>query len=77
MEPRLVSKPPVGGDWSHEVKFDGYRSQNLSDFGALRKAITRRQHDLYFVAFVLLYLNGDDLRDMALEADLSAVYNPA
>jgi bifunctional non-homologous end joining protein LigD len=38
----------------------------LSDFGALRKAITRRQHELYFVAFDLLHLNGHDLRDMAL-----------
>jgi ATP-dependent DNA ligase len=38
----------------------------LSDFAALRKAITRRQHDLYFVAFDLLHLNGHDLRDMAL-----------
>jgi bifunctional non-homologous end joining protein LigD len=39
----------------------------LSDFSELRKAITRRQHDLYFVAFDLLHLNGHDLRDMALE----------
>lgn len=39
----------------------------LSDFAALRKAITRRQHDLYFVAFDLLHLNGHDLRDMVLE----------
>lgn len=39
----------------------------LSDFGELRKAITRRQHDLYFVAFDLLHVNGRDLRDMALE----------
>lgn len=30
----------------------------LSDFGVLRKAITRRHHDLYFVAFDLLHLNG-------------------
>ena len=37
-----------------------------SDFGELRKAITRRQHDLYFVAFDLLHLNGHDLRDMPL-----------
>jgi DNA ligase D-like protein (predicted ligase) len=37
-----------------------------SDFGQLRKAITRRQHDLYFVAFDLLHLNGHDLRDMPL-----------
>ncbi|WP_245446152.1 ATP-dependent DNA ligase [Mesorhizobium kowhaii] len=108
--PTLVEKPPEGGDWIHEVKFDGYRSQliideagtriytrnghdwtakyrdlvkeakglaaesaivdgeiivlndaGLSDFGELRKAITRRQHDLYFVAFDLLHLNGHDL----------------
>lgn len=38
-----------------------------SDFGELRKAITRRQHALYFVAFDLLHLNGLDLRDMPLE----------
>ncbi|RUU12220.1 ATP-dependent DNA ligase [Mesorhizobium sp. USDA-HM6] len=38
----------------------------LSDFKALRKAITSRQHDLYFVAFDLLHLNGHDLRDMPL-----------
>ncbi|MDG4890023.1 MULTISPECIES: ATP-dependent DNA ligase [unclassified Mesorhizobium] len=38
--------------------------KGLSDFGELRKAITRRQHDLYFVAFDLLHLNGHDLRDM-------------
>ena len=30
----------------------------LSDFGELRKAIMRRQHDLYFVAFDLLLLNA-------------------
>ncbi|MER9167323.1 ATP-dependent DNA ligase [Mesorhizobium australicum] len=114
--PTLVEQPPEGDAWSHEVKFDGYRSQmiidedgtriytrrgldwttkyrdimaasaelgaesaiidgeivvlneaGLSDFAALRKAITRRQHDLYFVAFDLLHLNGHDLRDMALE----------
>jgi DNA ligase D-like protein (predicted ligase) len=39
----------------------------LSDFGELRKAIIRRQHDLYFVAFDLLHLNGHDVRDMPLE----------
>ncbi|MBB6411953.1 ATP-dependent DNA ligase [Mesorhizobium sangaii] len=39
----------------------------LSDFAALRKAITRREQDLYFVAFDLLHLNGHDLRDMDLE----------
>ncbi|TIW61792.1 MAG: ATP-dependent DNA ligase [Mesorhizobium sp.] len=39
----------------------------LPDFAALRRAITRRQHDLYFVAFDLLHLNGHDLRDLGVE----------
>lgn len=116
MEPELVEQPPVGDGWSHEVKFDGYRTQHvkdvdgihlhtktgidwtakyrplaaeaksieaesftiegetivtneagLSDFHALRSAITRRPQDLYLVAFDLLHLNGHDLRDMALK----------
>ncbi|TIU00975.1 MAG: ATP-dependent DNA ligase [Mesorhizobium sp.] len=116
MEPELVEQPPKGDGWSHEVKFDGYRTQiikdedgirlftktgidwtlkyrplakeaeaidaasfiiegetivtneaGLSDFHALRSAITRRPQDLYLVVFDLLHLNGHDLRDMALK----------
>lgn len=116
MEPELVEQPPKGDEWSHEVKFDGYRTQvlkdadgirlytktgidwtmkyrplaaeanaiqaesfiiegetivtneaGLSDFHALRSAITRRPQDLYLVAFDLLHLNGHDLRDMPLK----------
>lgn len=116
MEPELVEQPPKGGEWSHEVKFDGYRTQiikdadgirfytkngfdwtdkyrplaeeaktisaesfiiegetivtneaGLSDFHALRSAITRRPQDLYLVAFDLLHLDGRDLRDMPLK----------
>ncbi|TPL71414.1 ATP-dependent DNA ligase [Mesorhizobium sp. B2-3-15] len=116
MEPELVEQPPKGDGWSHEVKFDGYRTQlikdvdgillytktgidwtakyrplaeeaaaldaesfiieaetivtneaGLSDFHALRSAITRRPQDLYLVAFDLLHVNGHDLRDMALK----------
>ncbi|TIV60220.1 ATP-dependent DNA ligase [Mesorhizobium sp.] len=107
MEPELVEQSPKGEGWSHEVKFDGYRTQvakdaggirfftksgidwtakyrpladeaksigaqsfildgevivtneaGLSDFHALRSAITRRPQDLYLVAFDLLHLNG-------------------
>ncbi|SFQ04349.1 ATP dependent DNA ligase domain-containing protein [Mesorhizobium sp. NFR06] len=113
MEPELVEQPPKGGEWGHEVKFDGYRTQvikdadgirfytkngfdwtakykpladeakaidaesfiiegetivtneaGLSDFHALRSAITKRPRDLYLVAFDLLHLNSHDLRDM-------------
>ncbi|MFK0689124.1 hypothetical protein ACFX5Q_13100 [Mesorhizobium sp. IMUNJ 23033] len=47
---------------------DGGRSDDarLSDFAALRKAITKRQHDLSS-PFDLPHLNGHDLRDMPLE----------
>jgi DNA ligase D-like protein (predicted ligase) len=114
--PTLREKPPEGDDWTHEVKFDGYRSQivleegaariftrnghdwtakyrdlaaaavalgvenaiidgeiivtneaGLSDYHSLLTAIAKRQHDLYFVAFDLLHLNGHDLRNMPLE----------
>ncbi|CDX21544.1 ATP dependent DNA ligase [Mesorhizobium sp. ORS 3324] len=116
MEPELVEQPPNGDEWSHEVKFDGYRTQvvkdaegirfytktgidwtakyrplanevlaiecdsfiiegemivtnaaGISDFHALRSAITRRPQDLYLAAFDLLHLNGRDLRDTALK----------
>jgi len=39
----------------------------LSSFKVLQNALRSRQHDLYFVAFDLLHLNGHDLRDMPLE----------
>ncbi|WP_338101578.1 ATP-dependent DNA ligase [Mesorhizobium tianshanense] len=44
MEPKLVAKPPAGGDWSHEVKFDGYRSQIIIDEAGVR-IFTRRGLD--------------------------------
>lgn len=27
MQPTLVDEPPAGGDWLHEIKYDGYRTQ--------------------------------------------------
>ena len=115
-EPVQFEVPPAGAKWSHEVKFDGYRTQlikdadgirlytktgidwtdmyrplaevaktitaksfiiegetivinasGLSDFHALRSAITRRPQDLYLVAFDLLHMDGYDLRQMALK----------
>ncbi|CCV15449.1 hypothetical protein [Mesorhizobium sp. STM 4661] len=44
MMPELVDKPPEGGGWSHEVKFDGYRSQIVRDVGGVR-IFTRRGLD--------------------------------
>ncbi|MBZ9822367.1 ATP-dependent DNA ligase [Mesorhizobium sp. CA4] len=40
----------------------------LADFNALQKAIgTGRARDIYLVAFDLIYLNGEDLRDEPVE----------
>ncbi|MGT2466534.1 ATP-dependent DNA ligase [Mesorhizobium atlanticum] len=36
MEPELVEQPPMGDGWSHEVKFDGYRTQIIKDEDGIR-----------------------------------------
>ncbi|WP_348639605.1 hypothetical protein [Mesorhizobium sp. M1E.F.Ca.ET.045.02.1.1] len=36
MEPELVDQPPTGDGWSHEVKFDGYRTQLIKDADGIR-----------------------------------------
>jgi bifunctional non-homologous end joining protein LigD len=33
---KLVSEPPVGPQWGHEVKFDGYRIEARLDKGQVR-----------------------------------------
>ncbi|BAV47495.1 DNA ligase-like protein [Mesorhizobium loti] len=42
--PTLVNQPPEGDVWSHEVKFDGYRSQMIIDEDGTR-IYTRNGHD--------------------------------
>ncbi|WP_354036574.1 hypothetical protein [Bradyrhizobium sp. S3.2.6] len=37
-------KAPSGGDWIHEIKYDGYRIQLHLD-GDTHKAFTRNGHD--------------------------------
>jgi bifunctional non-homologous end joining protein LigD len=44
MMPTLVDKPPVQGEWSVEVKFDGWRCQLVIDADGAR-VFTRRGHD--------------------------------
>ena len=34
--PMLVEQPPVGDDWLHEIKFDGYRMQVVVDEGSVK-----------------------------------------
>ena len=44
MMPTLVDTPPRDGDWSTEVKFDGWRVQIILEQGGAR-VFTRRGHD--------------------------------
>ena len=44
MIPTLVDTPPRDGDWSTEVKFDGWRVQVIIEQGGAR-VFTRRGHD--------------------------------
>jgi len=36
MIPRLVTKPPSGDEWLHEIKYDGYRMQLVKTGGRVR-----------------------------------------
>jgi DNA ligase D-like protein (predicted ligase) len=42
--PTLVADPPIGERWSHEIKYDGFRTLIVVDYGKGR-AFTRRGHD--------------------------------
>ncbi|MER8810993.1 ATP-dependent DNA ligase [Mesorhizobium australicum] len=44
MEPELVDTPPQGDEWSHEIKFDGYRTQVIKDDDGIR-LITKNGYD--------------------------------
>jgi bifunctional non-homologous end joining protein LigD len=44
MTPILVEEAPTGGDWLHEIKHDGYRTQLVLDSGRAA-AFTRNGHD--------------------------------
>lgn len=36
MKPKLVKSPPLGDDWIHEIKLDGYRTQVIIEAGEVR-----------------------------------------
>ena len=44
MFPVLVDEPPEGGEWHHEAKYDGYRTQIVIREDGVR-AYTRNRHD--------------------------------
>lgn len=42
--PTLADRAPSGGEWLHEIKYDGYRTQLILK-GAVARAFTRRGYD--------------------------------
>src|SRR5687767_11320578 len=44
LHPKVVTEPPTGAHWLHEMKFDGYRFQARIADGAV-SLFTRRGHD--------------------------------
>lgn len=44
LKPTLVSEPPAGDGWIHELKHDGYRVQVVIDGGSIR-VFTKNGHD--------------------------------
>ena len=42
--PRPADRPPIGGDWLHEIKHDGFRIMARRDAAGVR-LLTRNDHD--------------------------------
>ncbi|WP_395451219.1 non-homologous end-joining DNA ligase [Aminobacter sp. UC22_36] len=68
--PTLVDKPPEGDAWTHEIKYDGYRTQiHLADGQA--RAFTRNGHDWSAKYTAVLAAAGDLIsRDAILDGEM-------
>ena len=42
--PTILAKPPAGGEWIHEVKYDSHHTQLISENGQVR-AFTKTVQD--------------------------------
>jgi len=69
--PRLVAKPPQGGPWIHEIKFDGYRVQIHVRAGAAT-IFTRNGHD-WTRKFPELAQDLAELPNCILDGELCAI----
>ena len=76
VEPQLctpVERPPTGGGWAHEIKFDGYRIQMRVEDGA---AVLRTRKGLDWTAkFAAIAEAGDRLPDCILDGEIVALDN--
>lgn len=69
--PRLVSKPPDGAKWVHEIKFDGYRLQ-MHVLGGAATIFTRNGND-WTAKFPELAHDLAELPDCILDGELCAL----
>lgn len=68
---KLVDRPPAGGDWAHEIKFDGYRMQMRVEGG---KATLRTRAGLDWSAkFARLIKDGAALPDTLIDGEVVAL----
>lgn len=68
---KLVDRPPTGGDWAHEIKFDGYRMQMRIEGG---KATLRTRAGLDWSAkFPRLMKDGAVLPDALIDGEVVAL----
>jgi bifunctional non-homologous end joining protein LigD len=74
IEPQLtrpVEKPPVGPEWAHEIKFDGYRMQLRTEGGA---AVLRTRKGLDWSAkFPEIVASGAGLPDGIVDGEVVAL----
>ncbi|HJV40298.1 DNA ligase D [Caulobacter sp.] len=68
---KLVDRPPAGGDWAHEIKFDGYRMQMRVEGG---KATLRTRAGLdWSRKFPRLIKDGAALPDALIDGEVVAL----
>jgi bifunctional non-homologous end joining protein LigD len=68
---KLVDRPPGGGDWVHEIKFDGYRMQLRVEGG---KAALRTRTGLdWSQRFPQLIADAADLPDALIDGEVVAL----
>ena len=68
---RSVERPPAGGGWGHEIKFDGYRIQMRAEDGAARLR-TRKGLD-WTARFSAIADVGSDLPDCIIDGEIVAL----
>lgn len=68
---KLVDRPPGGGDWVHEIKFDGYRMQLRVEAG---KAALRTRTGLNWSdRFPQLIADAEELPDTLIDGEVVAL----